>query len=172
MHRALPRTLLTKLKYITTLCVMVACGNAWAQTEFSTPCQALVTLVDEQGSRKVKIETFELKIMPSDKERISLRVQGETHVEFFYAIPTSASTPPPMRGVRADIQANQWLFQYQHTALKKTSHGQLSLNPISGGLRYQQTNKQQQTVYADGLCELPLQGKEAFIQAHARNTPL
>jgi len=168
----LAATLLTKMKYITTICVMVACGNAWAQPEFSTPCQALVTLVDEQGSRKVKIEAFELKIMPSDKDRVSLRVQGETHVEFFYAMPASASTPPPMRGVRADIQANQWLFQYQHTELKKTSHGQFSLNPISGALRYQQTNKHQQTVYADGVCELPLQGKETFIQAHTRNTPL
>ena len=170
MHRITVTLLLTNFNRIVAACMCVVCTSSLAQTSFATPCQALVTVVDAQVSQKIRIETFQLNIQRTENDDLIVRIQGETHIEFFYATQPSVLSQQKIRRMSADITNQQWRFQYQHVMPQKIERVQLSLNPITGAVQYSQVNNQQQTVHAHGLCELPLQGKEAFIEAHSRIT--
>jgi hypothetical protein len=170
MHHITVTALLTKFNCMLAACLCVVCDCSLAQASFVTPCQALVTVVDEPTTQKIRLESFDLNILQTGNEDLIIRVQGETHIEFFYATQPSVLITHKIHGMSADIAKAQWAFQYQQVMPRKTARINFSLNPITGAVQYSQVNQQQQTVHAHGLCELPLQGKEAFIEAHSRIT--
>lgn len=171
MHRTLVTALGTNFNYMLAACICVIGSNCLAQDSFVTHCQALVMVVDAKANQKIRLETFELNVLRTDSDDLIVRTQGDTHIEFLYATQASVLNQHSIRYMSVDITKQQWGFQYQHVKPQKVERVQFSLNPITGAVRYNQMNNQQQTVQANGLCELPLQGKEVFIEAYSRNKP-
>ena len=170
MHHTAVNAFVRNIQALAIVSLWGACGNGFAQIQFITPCQALLTVVNEEATRSTKIEAFELKISKTEDDKLIAQVQGETQIEFFYATQPSVLKQQKIQGMAVNIEKNLWDFQYQYSTSPTTARIHLSLNPISGAIRYSQVNSNHHTVRADGLCELPLQGKEAFIEAHSRIT--
>jgi len=104
------------------------------------------------------------------ENHVAIRSQGDADVNFYYANQPALLKNEHVRNMKADFEKNLWTFHYQHTPSAKTHWIQLSLNPLSGALRYKQTSDDQHTIHAEGVCELSAQGRDLFLEALAETT--
>jgi len=140
-----------------------------AQTPFVTPCQALVTEVSAANTTKTRLAAFDLNLLP-DAHSASMYLHGDPVINFFYATQATQLNQQHIRYVKASIEKNLWTFQYQQNKSPKNIWIQFSLNPITGALQYSQGQGDQASIHAHGLCELPLQGRDKFLETLSQTT--
>lgn len=154
-----------KLRQVVLWLLICVSHMTQAQTALTTQCQALVK---HSQANKIQIETFQLVIQPMGDGSVAMHLQGNTSLAFSYVQPKTTPASKPASDMKITLQKNAWDFHQTHT---NSSLSHLQINPISGALQYTQANKVgAERLHIDGACELPLMGKETFIQAHAPNS--
>jgi hypothetical protein len=152
--------MLQKLRVVTVCMLIFMSQITHAQTMFTTQCQALVK---HSQANKLQIEKIQLIILTMADGSAAMQLQGNSSQTFSYLQP--APKGKQTSDTKVALHKNLWNFRQEHpNSLQKL----LQINPFSGALQYIQTSKYgAENVHIEGACELPIQGKEAFIQAHS-----
>jgi len=122
MNRTAVTAFVRNIQALAIVSLWGACGNGFAQMQFITPCQVLLTVVNEEATRSTKIEAFELKISKTEDDKLIAQVQGETQIEFFYATQPSVLKQQKIKGMAVNIEKTIGISN-TNTAHHQEPHG-------------------------------------------------